>query len=134
MILASCGGRGNGGKDAEGLARAESREGSGRWGGWTGKRGDREWETGRGNLEGGNGEWGDGEGSNRGGKKVAMGSWTTRGGDREGGNGEGGGRWEGGNGEGGKVKEVGMGGGEEGPRGGKISQMDMMRCLDGHRL
>ena len=56
-------------KDAEGLARAESGEGSGRWGGWTGRRGDEEgwrqpggWgggggvETGRGNLEGGNGE------------------------------------------------------------------------------
>ena len=56
MILAACGGRGNGGKDAEGLARAESREGSGRWGRWTGRREDREGETGRGNLEGGNGE------------------------------------------------------------------------------
>ena len=30
MILAACGGRGNGGKDAEGLARAESGKGSGR--------------------------------------------------------------------------------------------------------
>ena len=31
MILAACGGRGNGEKDAEGLARAESGEGSGKW-------------------------------------------------------------------------------------------------------
>ena len=59
MIIAACGGRGNGEKNAEGLARAESGEGSGKWevgrvdrkkGGWGGV------ETGRGNLEGGNGE------------------------------------------------------------------------------
>ena len=66
MILAACGGRGNGEKDAEGLARAESGEGSGRWGGWTGRRGDGEgWmatgggggeRQGGGNLEGGNRE------------------------------------------------------------------------------
>ena len=31
MILAAYGGRGNGEKDAEGLARAESGEGSGKW-------------------------------------------------------------------------------------------------------
>ena len=31
MILAACGGRGNGEKYAEGLATAESREGSGKW-------------------------------------------------------------------------------------------------------
>ena len=31
MILDACGQRSNGGKDAEGLARAESREGSGKW-------------------------------------------------------------------------------------------------------
>ena len=31
MILGVCGGRGNREKDAEGLARAESREGSGKW-------------------------------------------------------------------------------------------------------
>ena len=45
MILDACGQRSNGGKDAEGLARAESREGSGKWevgrvdrkeGGWGG--------------------------------------------------------------------------------------------------
>ena len=65
MILAACGGRGNGEKDAEGLARAESREGSGKWevgrvdrkeGGWEGMDGNGEGETGRLNLEGGNGE------------------------------------------------------------------------------
>ena len=90
MILAACGGRGNGEKDAEGLARAESEEGSGKWrvgrvnrkeGGWGGvdsngegetRRGRRGGETGRGNLEGGNGE-----GSNRDGKRVAMGRGTT---------------------------------------------------------
>ena len=31
MILAACGGRGNGEKDAERLVRAESGEGSGKW-------------------------------------------------------------------------------------------------------
>ena len=65
MILAACGGKGNGDKDAEGLARAESREGSEKWemgrvdrkeGGWGGVDGNREGETGRGNLEGDNGE------------------------------------------------------------------------------
>ena len=65
MILAACGGRGNGEKDAEGLARAESGEGSGKWEvgrvdrkelGWGGVDGNGEGETGRGNLEGGNGE------------------------------------------------------------------------------
>ena len=63
MILAACGGRGNGEKYAEGLARAEGGEGSGKWkvgrvdrkdGGWGGVDGNG--ETGRGNLEGGNGE------------------------------------------------------------------------------
>ena len=46
-------------KDAEGLARAESREGSGRWGGWTGRRGDGEgWMAmGRGRQEGGIWKW-----------------------------------------------------------------------------
>ena len=39
MILDAFGGRGNGEKDAERLARAETRMGSGRWGGWTGRRG-----------------------------------------------------------------------------------------------
>ena len=52
-----------------------------------------------------------------------------------GGSGEGEGGWEGGNREGGKDETVGMGrGGEEGARGGDISQMDMMGCLGGHRL
>ena len=69
MILAACGGRGNEVKDAEGLARAESREGSGKWevgrvdrkeGGWGGVDGNG--ETGRGNLEGGNGGGGYREG------------------------------------------------------------------------
>ena len=86
MILAACGGRGNGEKDAEGLARAESGEGSGRWGGWTGRKGlmgrggwqqrggggqggggDREGESGRGQRGGR-----DGEGSNRDRKRLAM--------------------------------------------------------------
>ena len=65
MILAAYGGRGNGEKDAEGLARAKSGEGSGKWEvgrvdrkerGWGGVDGNRERETGRGNLEGGNGQ------------------------------------------------------------------------------
>ena len=66
MIIAACGGRDNGEKDAEGLARAESGEGSGKWEvgrvdrqegrGCGGVGGNREGETGRGNLEGGNGE------------------------------------------------------------------------------
>ena len=66
MILDACGGRGNGEKDAERLARAETRMGSGRWGGWTGRRGwggvddNMEGESGRGQRGGG-----DGEGSNK---------------------------------------------------------------------
>ena len=43
-----------------------------------------------------------------------------------------GGDGEGGNGEGERGKR--WGGGEEGARGGEISQMDMMGCLGGHRL
>ena len=58
MILAACGGRGNGEKDAEGLARAESGAGSGKWEvgrvdrkeGWMATGG---WRQGGGNLEGG---------------------------------------------------------------------------------
>ena len=46
--------------------------GSTRWGGWTGRRGDGEGETGRGNLEGGQRGGGDGEGSNRDGKRVVV--------------------------------------------------------------
>ena len=72
-------------KDAEGLARAESGEGSVKWevgrvdrkeGGWggvdgNGEGGDREGESGRGQWGGG-----DGEGSNRDGKRLAMGRGT----------------------------------------------------------
>ena len=103
MIQAACEGRGNGKKDAEGLARAGSGEGCGRWGGWTGRR--EEWGgwmvTGRGRQGGriwkgemGRGRWG-GEQQER-----------EEGGNGEGGNEEEGGRWEGGNKEGGKGKEV----------------------------
>ena len=65
MILAAFGGRGNGEKDTEGLARAKSGEGSRKWevgrvdrkeGGWGGVDGNGKGETGRVNLEGGNGE------------------------------------------------------------------------------
>ena len=72
-------GRGNGEKDAEGLARAESGEGSGRWLGWTEGRGDGEWwiaTGGGGDREGESGReqrgGRDGEGSNRDGKRLAM--------------------------------------------------------------
>ena len=69
MILAACGGRGNGEKDAEGLARAESEEGSGKWrvgrvnrkeGGWGGVDSNGEGETWGGDREGesGRGQWG----------------------------------------------------------------------------
>ena len=89
MIIAACGGRGNGEKNAEGLARAESGEGSGKWevgrvdrkkGGWGGVDGNRERgvETGRGNLEGGNGEGEMGRGA------IGMGrGWQWRGGQGE---------------------------------------------------
>ena len=54
-------------------------------------------------------------------------------------------RWRGGNeegredgkgatGKGERGKRWGWGGGEEGARGGEISQMDMMGCLGGHKL
>ena len=65
MILAAFGGRGNGEKDTEGLARAKSGEGSRKWevgrvdrkeGGWGGVDGNGKGETRRVNLEGGNGE------------------------------------------------------------------------------
>ena len=67
-----------------GLARAESREDNGKWevgrvdrkeGRWQGVGGNGEGETGRGNLEVQRGG-GDGEGSNRDGKRVAMGRGT----------------------------------------------------------
>ena len=93
--------------------------GSGRWGGWTGRRGDGEgWiATGTGGREGESGRGQragvDGEGSNRDGKGVTiwrgqceeeMERWAMGKG--------GGGRLEAGNGEGGKGKEVGMGKGK----------------------
>ena len=77
MILGAFWGRGNGEKGAEGLARAESGEGTGKWGVgrvdrkeglWGGVDGNREGESGMGQRGGG-----DGEGSNRHGKRVAMG-------------------------------------------------------------
>ena len=89
MIIAACRGRGNGEKNAEGLARAESGEGSGKWevgrvdrktGGWGGVDGNRGGgvETGRGNLEGGNGEGEMGRGA------IGMGrGWQWRGGQGE---------------------------------------------------
>ena len=74
---------------------------------------------------------GDGEESNRDGKRVAMGGIQREEEMERGAVGKGGARWERG---GGKGENVGMGRGEEGARGGKISQMDMMGCLGGHRL
>ena len=78
MILTACGGKDNGEKDAEGQARAESGEGSGKWevervdrkeggGGGGGGNGDKEGESGRGQRGGR-----DGEGSNWDGKRLAM--------------------------------------------------------------
>ena len=131
MILDGCGRRGNGEKDAEGLAKARSRERSGK-----GKAGrlDRKEGVDRGRQQQargrqGGGDWkgATGTGSNREGE--------TGGGQRGGGDGEE--QWGGG-------KEVRMGigrlwegakrRGEEGARGGGISQMDMIACLGGHRL
>ena len=131
MILAACEGRGNGEKDADGLARAESGEGSGRWGGWTLRRGDGEgWMA---TVRGRQGMriW-----------KGAMGRrrWEgeqqgrEEGGNGEGGNGEGGEDGKGATGRGERGKRWGQAWGEEGARGGEISQMDMMGCLGGHRL
>ena len=82
MILAACGGRGNGVKDAEGLARAESGEGSGKWevwrvdrkeGGWGGVDGNGGWRHGGGIWKGamGRGAIGTGRG------------WQWRGGQGE---------------------------------------------------
>ena len=140
MILAACGGRDNGEKDAEGLARAESGEGSGKWevgrvdrkeGGMATGGG---METGRGNLEGGNGEGEMGRGA------IGTGrGWQWRGGQGEeemerGAMGKGGEDGKGTMGRRERGKRWGWGGGEEGARGGEISQMDMMGCLGGHRL
>ena len=89
MIIAACRGTGNGEKNAEGLARAESGEGSGKWevgrvdrkkGGWGGVDGNWEGgvETRRENLEGGNGEGEMGRGA------IGMGrGWQWRGGQGE---------------------------------------------------
>ena len=96
-------------------------------GGWGGVDGNREGETGRGSLEGGNGEGEMGRGSTGTGREWQWGGEMERGV-------MGGGRWEGGNGEEERGKRWGWGGGEEGARGGEITQMDMMRRLGGHRL
>ena len=83
-------------------------------GGWGGVDGNREAETGNENLEGGNGE----------GKMGRGATGTGRGWQRRGG------LW----GRGERGKSWGRAWGEEGARGGEISQMDMMGCLGGHRL
>ena len=124
------------------MARAESKEGSGKWevGRVDGRKGgcgvvdsDGGVETGRGNLEGGGeGEMGRGA--------IGMGrGWQWRGGQGEeemerGGNGEGGEDGKGATGRGERGKRWGWGGGEEGARGGEISQMDMMGCLCGKAI
>ena len=130
MILAACGGRGHGNKDAEGLARAESREGSGKGemrrvdrkeggmgrGGWQRGEGDRKEESGRGQRGGG-----DEEGDNV--RRRWKGWHWLKGGGKMGREQQGGGKGErGGEGE------------KKGQEGGEISQMDMMGCLGGHRL
>ena len=111
--------------------------GSGRWGGWTGRRGDGEgwmatvgWRQGGGIWKGAMGrgaigtgrgwQWGGGQGEEEM-ERGAMGKGGKMGRGQQGGGGERGKRW-------------GWGGGEEGTRGGEISQMDMMGCLGGHRL
>ena len=131
MILAACGGRGNGEKDAEGLARAERGEGSGKWGGWTGRRGD-----GEGWISTGGGGGGDREG------ESGRGQWGGEQQGREVGNGEGDkvrrrwreGQWGRGQQGGGKGERGGDGEGEKKAQEEEISQMDMMGCLGGHRL
>ena len=128
MILDAFGGRVDGEKDAEGLARAESREGSGKLEvgrvdrkehGWGEVDGNGEGETGRGNLEGGNGQGQMGKGA------IGTGrGWQWGGGQREemerGAMQKGGklrrGRWGGGKRE--RGKRWGWGGGQEGARGG----------------
>ena len=110
MILDVCGERSNRERDAEGLPRAGSGEGSGRkmWGGLTGRRG---W-GGQGGQEGGGGR-------ERQFKEEREGEMER--GER---------RWDGEA----RVGRGRQGGGEKGTRGGGISQMDMMECLVGHRL
>ena len=90
-------------------------EGGQEGGGWEGVDGNGEGETGRLNLEGGNGEgemWRGAIGTGR--------AWQWGGGQRE---------EEMERGAVGKRGEEG-----EGARGGEISQMDMIGCLGGHRL
>ena len=80
MILAACGGRGNGEKDAEGLARAESREDNGKWEVGRVDRKEGEWQRVDGNGEGESGrgqQGGEMWRSNRDGKRVAMGKGIT---------------------------------------------------------
>ena len=102
MILAACGGRDNGEKYAEGLARAVSGEGSGKWevgrvdrkeGGWGGVDGNEEGDMGKGVIGTGRGwQWGGGceEDMERGamgklGGKIGRGQWGgERGRDGEG--------------------------------------------------
>ena len=110
--------------------------------GWQGRKALREVGGGEGGQEGegmGRGEWQRGGGDREG--ESGRGQWGgEQQGRKEGGNGEGamgkGGGEDGkdatGRGEG--VKRWRQPWGEEGARGGEISQMDMMGCLGGHRL
>ena len=108
MILAACGGRGNGEKGAEGLARAES----GEWevgrvdrkeGVWGGVDGNGEGKMGRGAIGTGRGwQWGGGQHEEEMEREAV---------------GKRGGRWEGRNRKGGKGKEVGRGRGRGRRRG-----------------
>ena len=138
MILAACGGRGNGEKYAEGLARAESGEGSGKWevgrkeGGWGGVDGNGEEEMGKGVIGTGRGwqwgggceedmergQWGSWGGRWEGGKRIDVrrrwrgGQWGSSGGGGGGGRGKmGRGQWRG---ERGRDGEGGKKGPEEG--------------------
>ena len=118
MILAACGGRGNWEKDAEGLARAESREDNGKW---EVGRVDRKEGDGKGWISmgrQGGGIWKGATERGRCGGAIGTGrEWQWGGGQREEEMERGavrqGRRWEGGNGEGGTMKEVGDGEGEK---------------------
>ena len=120
-MLDACGGRGNGQRDAEGLARAGSGKGSGKGEarGWTGRMGVGRGGNGEAEMVGG-GPWGGGKGE--------------RGGDLEvGGGGGGDGKWGEGDGEVGNregATERGQAGRWRCGRG--ISQMDIMKYLGGH--
>ena len=87
MILAACGGRGSEEKYAEGLARAESGKGSGKWevwGGWTGRRGDREGWMAMGRERLGGGIWKGATWRRWGGEAIGTGrGWQWGGGQRE---------------------------------------------------